>query len=152
MGSDQLRIADRPRLRDRAWARWCSRRLDRELADGTPPESAAALALRAQRLTTLRNRRHLASALERVVRPAREGAAACYVMVAPCRSRVDAARDELRQLADALSEPGPVAPRGVAQATILLGDGTGALYNAGSEASLGACAVSATENLRTRNT
>ena len=151
-GSDELFVAEPPRVRDRVWARWSSRRLDRSLADGTPPESAAALALRARRLTALQNRRSLASALERVVRPDRKGAGPSHVRIAPSRARVDAAKDELRRLADALSEPGPVAVRGVAQATILLSDGTGALYNPDSPAGLRAGVVSATENLKTRLT
>lgn len=53
--------------------------------------------------------------------------------------------------ADALFEPGPVAPRGVAQARMLLTDGTGALFNARSDASLRASAVTAIENLRLRS-
>lgn len=151
-GSDELRIAGRPRVRDRARARLCSRTLDRALADGAPPESDAALALRARRLTALRNRRSLASTFELVARPARQGARPSYIRITPGRSRVDAARDELKRLAEALSEPGPVAPRGVAQATILLTDGTGALYDRSSPETLRAHAVSATENLQTRMT
>jgi hypothetical protein len=41
---------------------------------------------------------------------------------------VIAASDDLIRLADALATPGPVAARGVAQARILLTDGTGPLY------------------------
>ena len=60
------------------------------------------------------------------------------------------AGEELSTLADALSEPGPVAPRGVAQARMLLTDGTGALFNARSEVSVRASALTAFENLRLR--
>ena len=144
-------IAERPRLFDRMSARWRHLRLDLALAAGTPAESSAALALRARRLTDLSNRRALAVALRRIVRQAREGQRPSYVKVVPRHSRVVDAGEELSRLADALFEPGPVAPRGVAQARMLLTDGTGALFNARSEVSLRASAVIATENLRLRS-
>jgi hypothetical protein len=144
-------IADRPRLSDRLRARWRHLRLDLALAAGTPAESGAALALRARRLTDLSNRRALAVALRDVVRQAREGQRPSYAKVVPCQSRVVDAGEELSTLADALFEPGPVAPRGVAQARMLLTDGTGALFNPRSEVSLRASAVTAIENLRVRS-
>jgi hypothetical protein len=58
-----------------------------------------------------------------------------------------AADGELRRLADALAQPGPVAARGVAQAELLLTDGTGALYNPAREISVNALAADATANL-----
>jgi hypothetical protein len=75
-------------------------------------------------------------------------ARASYVPIVPCRGRVAAASDELSRLAATLTEPGPVAARGVAQAWILLTDGTGPLYNPSSPASLQESTVSAGENLR----
>jgi hypothetical protein len=62
-------------------------------------------------------------------------------------AQVIAASDDLTRLADALATPGPVAPRGVAQAWILLTDGTGPLYNANTTANLRARAASAADNL-----
>jgi hypothetical protein len=55
---------------------------------------------------------------------------------------------ELTRLADALATPGPVAARGVAEASILLTDGTGPLYNAHSRASVSARAARAIDDLR----
>jgi hypothetical protein len=64
------------------------------------------------------------------------------------RARVRDARDELIRLADTLEEPGPVAAGGVAQAWILLTDGTGPLYNAESCTTLVAGATRALRELR----
>ena len=144
-------MADRLRVRDRIAARWRSRRLDLALAAGAPSEAAAALALRARQLTDLSRRRSIADALHRLVRQAHQGVPPSYVRVIPCRGRVAAASEELSRLAASLAEPGPVAARGVAQAWILLTDGTGPLYNSSSPASLQAHAVSAAENLRPWN-
>jgi hypothetical protein len=61
---------------------------------------------------------------------------------------VVAASDDLNRLADELATPGPVAARGVAQAWILLTDGTGPLYNARSTGNLRTRAASAADHLR----
>lgn len=143
--SKGLVVAGRPTVADRLAARWRSRRLDRALARGISPEAGPALALRARHLTELRRRRAIAGALRRVVRDAGRPS---YARIAPDRSRVEAARSELSLLADAIAAPGPVAAPGVAQALILLTDGTGPLYNPGSGASLKAGAARAARELR----
>jgi hypothetical protein len=145
---DGLVVAGRPRVRDRVAARWRSRRIDLALAAGASPEAVASLALRARWLTDLSRRRSMAGALRRVVRQADEGAPPSSVRIIPCRARVAAASGELSLLADTLAHPGPVAARGVAQAWILLTDGTGPLYNPSSPESLRGRAVSAAVNLR----
>jgi hypothetical protein len=66
----------------------------------------------------------------------------------PSRTRVRSAREELSYLADMLDEPGPVAAGGVAQALLLLTDGTGPLYNPDSRTSLCAGAERAARELR----
>jgi hypothetical protein len=129
-------------------ARLRSRRLDDALAWGTAPETDAPLALRARRLTTLRRRRVIAKGLRRVVRDTYRGVPPSLARTSPRRDQVIAAGDELTRLADALASPGPVAARGVAQAWILLTDGTGPLYNANSTGKLPARAASAANNLR----
>jgi hypothetical protein len=111
----------------RVTARLHSRQLDQALAHGTPPEAAAPLALRARRLTALAHRRAVADSLRRAVRDSCQGVPPSLA-IAPDRSQVIAASDDLIRLADALATPGPVAARGVAQARILLTDGTGPLY------------------------
>jgi hypothetical protein len=140
-------IARRARLSDRLLARLRARRLDLALAQGAPPEQDAAVALRARRLIDPSQRRSMAEALRRMVRESHEGRIS-YAHVHPCRRRVVAASEQLDELAEALSRPGPVAVHGVAEALILLTDGTGPLYNPTSAASLSALAAEATEDLR----
>jgi hypothetical protein len=147
-GSAGSVVAERPDLWDQIRARWTHGGLDRALARGVPPEANAALALRAQRLTEPDQRRSMAEALRRILRDAQEKPRPALGRLNPGRARVRAARDELRRLADTLDEPGPVAAGGVAQAWILLTDGTGPLYNAASRLSLCAGAARAASALR----
>jgi hypothetical protein len=137
------KIAPRERVRDRVVARLRSRHLDLALAEGAPAEASAPLALRARHLTRLARRRALADTIVRVL----EDGTAHYLRVSAPRSAVQSAADELASLAGHLTEPGPVAPRGVAEALVLLTDGTGPLYNAASAASLRERALSAARNL-----
>jgi hypothetical protein len=141
-------LATRPSLRDRLTAHWHPRRLDRALADGTPPEASAALALRARELTELERRQSIADAIRRVLREGREGAPRRSGRIRPERSRVVAASEELSVLADTLADPGPVTAAGVAQAWLLLTDGTGPLYNECSRTNLGSRAARAARDLR----
>jgi hypothetical protein len=128
-------------------ARLWSQRLDRALAQGTAPETAAPLALRARRLTTLSRRRTIADGLRRAISDTRRAMPPSRARISLRRRQVIAASDELTRLANALASPGPVATRGVAQAWILLTDGTGPLYNQNSTANLRALAASAANNL-----
>ncbi len=141
-------IAQRARVSDRIRARLRARRLDLALAAGAPPEQSAAVALRARRLIDPSNRRSMAETLRRMLRESQAGHWISYAHVPPCRTRVLAASEQLDELADALSRPGPVAVHGVAEALILLTDGSGPLYNPGSRASLSALAAEAAEDLR----
>ncbi len=147
-GWDGLVIAKQLRLRDRLAARWRSRRLDRALAEGTPPEASAALALRAQRLTEPDHRSTIAEALRRILHDADHGQLPALGRVTPARRWVTAARDELSLLAETLDDPGPVAAGGVAQAWLLLTDGTGPLYNPYNRINLRAGAARAARELR----
>jgi hypothetical protein len=97
-------------------------RLDRELAAGRPPATDQALALHAERLTRPAARHRLAAALRRLVRGER-------APVPIARERVCGAAPDLRLLASRLDGPGRVAPAGVARARLLVGDGTGPLYD-----------------------
>lgn len=139
---------EEPSLRARLAARWRSRRLDRALAAGVPPEADAALALRAEQLTELNHRHSIASALRQLIREAREGAPLEPARIRPDRRRVASASAELNALADTLEDPGPVAANGVAQAWILLTDGTGPLYNPYNRTSLRTGAARAARELR----
>lgn len=147
-GLDGRVVAEQPRLRDRVSAHWRARRLDRDLAEGVPPEASAALALRAERLTEPDWRWSMAGALRRVLRDAHADRRQRPGRVTPNRRAVNSAAEELHRLADTLDDPGPVAAQGVARAWLLLTDGTGPLYNARSRASLCAAAARAARDLR----
>jgi hypothetical protein len=142
--------AERPRLRDHLAAQWGARRLDRALAEGVSPETNTRLALRAQRLTEPDRRWSIAGALRRVIREAEEDRPRLGRMmpVRPDAGSVRAASEELNELADTLDDPGPVAAHGVAQAWLLITDGTGPLYHPGSSAQLSARAARAARQLR----
>ena len=142
-----MQIASQGGLPARLSARVRSRQLDEALAWGISPEAAAALALRARRLTTLSRRRTIAGGLRRLIRDTCREAPPSRARISPRRSQVVAASDDLARLADALAIPGPVAAQGVAQAWILLTDGTGPLYNPNCTANLRARAASAANNL-----
>lgn len=146
--TDETRIAPREGVSARLIARLRSRQLDEALARGTPPETATPLALRARWLTTLSRRRAIAHSLRRLIRDTCRGGPPSRARISPRRARVIAAADELTRLADALATPGPVPARGVAQAFLLLTDGTGPLYDANDTANLRARAAIATSNLR----
>lgn len=141
-------VAERPRLRDRLVARWRARRLDLALADGVAPEASAPLALRAQRLTEPDRRWSTAGALRRIIREANDGRRPRLGRVNPNLRAVKAASSELNELADTLDDPGPVAAGGVAQAWLLLTDGTGPLYNPRSSELLSVRAARAAQQLR----
>ncbi|HUE29152.1 MAG TPA: hypothetical protein VMP89_20420 [Solirubrobacteraceae bacterium] len=147
MVSTALYISPPEQLRDRLVARIRTRSLDAALANGTPPETDAALAVRARRLTNLPARRKLALAIRHVVRDAGGAGARSHVRVSPVSDRVSEASRELRMLAEKLAEPAPTRARGVAQAHLLLTDGTGPLYNPRSEGSVRDRAASAVSNL-----
>jgi hypothetical protein len=137
-----------PRIRDRLVVRLRPRRLDRALARGTSPEASAPLALRAQRLTEPEQRGSIARELRRIVRESQGARRPTLSHIVPSRTRVRNAREELIRLADTLEEPGPVAAGGVAQAWMLLTDGTGPLYNPDSGTTLVAGAARALRELR----
>jgi hypothetical protein len=135
------------RLRDRLVARLRSGSLDTALANGTPADAYAPLAVRARRLTNLPRRRKLADAIEHLVHDADHTGVHSYRRVGPLPDRVSAASWELTVLAGKLAEPAPVCARGVAEALLLLTDGTGPLYNARSKGSVRDSAASAVANL-----
>jgi hypothetical protein len=147
MRQRELAVSGQPRLRDRLAVRLRSGKFDRALAGGRPSESSAALALRARQLVELSSRRSIAESLRRLATSRRGAQAPTDPRILPDRAAVAGSRAELQKLADALVAPGPVAVRGVAQARILLTDGTGPLYDPRGGATVGAEALSAIESL-----
>ena len=110
-------------------ARLCAGWLDRELAEGTPPEASALLATRAQQLVASRHRGELAGAWEQVVDRAGRVSGGLGAAVPLQRARVLAARRQIGVLARQLRGRRPVDARGVALAAVLLTDGAGPLYD-----------------------
>jgi hypothetical protein len=143
--------ADRPvarsaRLWDRLMARMRASRLDSDLADGASPDATVALALRAQMLVGARARREVAAGVQRVLATAMQTPAtepsltpaahgpkmpAGRLRVPICRDRVRESSEEFGDLIRRLLADAPVAARGVALASVLLGDGSGPLYHRG---------------------
>jgi hypothetical protein len=146
-GLGRLVVADRGGRMAAVSARLRAHQLDLALAQGASSEATPAIARRARRLVSLRERRSIASSFRWMVKDACDGGRRSRQLVLPNRAQIARAQEELTRLADALTEPGPVAARGVAQALLLLTDGSGPLYNSGSKASLGEYAARATDNL-----
>jgi hypothetical protein len=118
----------RERLHHRVGARLRAASLDRQLAAGRPPEASPALAARARQLVTPASRWALARNLEHLLQ--RAGQRPHPRRVVPTRTdALTAAAPALRQAGSVLRAPFPAGARGVAMLSLLLGDGTGPLYN-----------------------
>jgi hypothetical protein len=127
----------RVRLRDRVEARVRTHHLDRQLAEGVPPERSAALSLRARRLVDPAFATALARRLHAIVREA----VLRRVPRAQVAVRLAAVADlapEFDELARRLVAPQAAGVRGVAQISVLLGEGRSPLYSAWADEDLGA--------------
>ncbi len=113
---------------DRLLTRMRAQRLDTELARGASPDATVALALRAQMLVSVAVRRDLARSAQRVVTVAAQTSPRSRLAVPICWDRVRDSAGEFAELTRRLLAAGPVAARGVAQASLLLTDATGPLY------------------------
>jgi hypothetical protein len=127
----------RVRLRDRVEARVRTHHLDRQLAGGVPPERSAALSLRARRLADPGFAAFLARRVHEIVREAVVRRVP-RAQIAVRLSAVAALSAELDELARRLLAPRPAAVCGLAQVSVLLGDGSGPLYSARADEDLGA--------------
>lgn len=119
--------ARRCRLRDRLRAQLFALKLDRALADGASPDSGLLLSLRAERLTSMANRHHLARALRCIV----TDAARPLQPIGPlplARRGILRHRGAIYELAAVVDRPGPIDVRGLAAVEVLLKDGGGPLY------------------------
>src|SRR5436305_4989785 len=107
---------------------WHATEFDHRLAAGEDPWTSEALALRARRLTTARNRARLANGLAGALRSAGTGAAGFTAAVRPTAPDVLEGQSVIVSLERRLREPGPVGAQGVAIIRLLLIDGNGPLY------------------------
>jgi hypothetical protein len=149
----------------RPWHRWLARglamRLDRQLAEGVPPEANAILAARAMFLTSVEYRRALAASLRRILAAAASaspgtrprlaaGPSAAFArqpFLPLRRDQIARSASELAGLAGFLAEQGPVPAQGVALVSELLADGGGPLYRVGSQDDLDAIIERASQAL-----
>jgi hypothetical protein len=117
----------------RPWERFLAgvrtHHLDEDLAHGASPEATAPLALRAQTLARDGFRRELARSAKRILTDAQRSRPAVRSRVPVCRDRVTDAAAEFGELISRLQAPGPVPVRGMAQVSLLLGNGHGPLYH-----------------------
>jgi hypothetical protein len=122
----------RLRVRLRRW------RLDRELANGVAHAPSEARTLRAGQLVDVRTRRHLAQSLRRLVAGVQVPRPVAISSAVPaCRGAVAPWCEALLGIAERLERPGPLNPRGVARALVLLTDGASPLFNSHSERTVG---------------
>jgi hypothetical protein len=125
-----------PRRRGVGWPRWDVRlvarlgavRLDRELAAGVPSWSSRYHAVRSLQLTTPRRRRCLARSLEELATRAERPKSLQTAVIMPCREQVRVAAPMISIVAQRLRGSEPVSSRGIAELTLLLGDGGGPCY------------------------
>ena len=121
----------RPLDAERLVARVRATSLDRQLAEGLPPEHSAAHAARAAQLGSARTRATLARSLERLVEQADQPPVRPRsIVIAPCRPQVWEARPILLMMAFRLRAGGPVGTCGLARLKLLLSDGVGPCYAA----------------------
>jgi hypothetical protein len=146
-------LATRPGSRGhRFWDRWLTRAyapsLDSQLAAGWPPAASRLLATRAQEITSPAGRAELVRGWGHLLRRARQPAVPRTPRAPLCRDRITAAEGDLRAMLAVLACPLPISARGAAMASVLLGDGTGPLYNPHSTRELAVAARDATREMK----
>ena len=134
------------------WDRWLARAyapsLDSQLAAGWPPGTSRLLATRAQEITSPAGRAELVRGWGHLLRRARQPAVPRTPRAPLCRDRITAAEGDLRTMLAVLACPLPISARGAAMASVLLGDGTGPLYNPHSTRELAVAARDATREMK----
>jgi hypothetical protein len=120
----------RPSVALRLRVRWNAAQLDAALADGAHPAASKALALRAQQLADPRHRARIAKSIERLLELTERGAMSQLSLSrAPFQpDRVEDSGLQLMELAERLEAVDSPPIQGLAMATLLVEDGTGALY------------------------
>lgn len=105
-----------------------NRQLDSQLAGGVSPESSDVLFSRALHIVRPRYCAVLASGLRRVAANGRRTNGLSNRVPLACEATYTE-RLELVALAERLERPGPIRARGVAQISLLLGDGSSPMYH-----------------------
>jgi hypothetical protein len=125
-------VAVPQRRRDAVLARLFGRSLDGRLAAGASPESTRLLAVRAMHITSPRMRLRLARCWDELAARSRRPHPLGDPRAPIVRWQVDAAADEIQQVADVLRADRPVSAQGVAIATVLLTSAESPVYRIGS--------------------
>jgi hypothetical protein len=115
----------------RLTARLRAQKLDRILAVGVPARTGSALAVHAQRVTSVAEREALARTLRRAIDGAQNRNAPLPVRIPLNIPNITAAQDRIDDVTLRLHSPRPVSARGMARLRLLLGDGAGPLYRYG---------------------
>lgn len=116
-------------LRVRVRARLQRRRLDRELASGTDPNTDPARRERARELVGEKTRRQIAACLERLLAEADSAPRGAYTSRMPiARTAIRDSRLDLETIVERLKAPAYISSRGVAMISLLCSDGAGPLY------------------------
>ena len=110
--------------------------LDRRLAAGADQRADADLARRAEQLTGGEARARIASSIERVIEDAAGPVPVLSPRVPLARGAVNACAARLRAIAGRLRSDRAVPARGVAQAAMLIREGSSPLYAVGSSEDL----------------
>lgn len=121
-------IHERSRTRTRLSARLRSHDLDRALASGASPDSSAVLSLRAHTLIGATFRDALAHSIRGLIEDAGRPLGPFTPGVPICRRKILGSRESLEGLARRLLNSDPVEACGVAEAHLLLSDGSGPAY------------------------
>jgi hypothetical protein len=111
--------------------------LDRRLAAGCSPETDAALAMRAHRITSRRGRRRVADGLARALSTIEPGRPVLTAAARPNLEEVRAARSLLASLERRLRADEQIAPRGAAMLGLLVSDCMSPLYQPAEQGALG---------------
>ncbi len=118
---------------NRRWVRLATRlfasSLDRQLADGQPPETHRLRAARADALVSMAMRREMAEDLTNVLAQARRAPGGATPRAPLNRDSIAACGPEIEDTRRALLASRPISARGTAMVSCLLSDGTGPLYN-----------------------
>ena len=122
-----------------------------QLASGVPPEHDRRVALRAVQLVAPDSREILADNWEKMLERARSPRRAVDPSAPLARAPIIAAQQQILHLAAALRQNRPVPVRGVAMAHLLLTDGSGPLYTAGSGVELSAALLETRHQLDPAN-
>jgi hypothetical protein len=102
--------------------------LDQRLAVGAEPWSDTELSIRAEELTGPQTRRRIAATIERLIAEAEGSPPPMSSQVPLARPAIRACTPRLRAIAGRLKSDHMVAPRGVAQAAMLVREGASPLY------------------------